>query len=146
MRGVLENNPKISRERLERTRALMDAAVRDCLVTGYEGRIPTLSLPDPDDRHVLAAAVHGEADVVVTFNLADFPADVLAGHGIKPVHPDDLLRDLLDQSPAVVCAAANHQRESLKNPPRTVEEFLATLEGVGLRQTVAGLKTLAEHL
>ena len=49
----------------------------DCLVTGYEPLIPTLALPDPDDRHVLAAAIHGGAGLIVTFNLGDFPASVL---------------------------------------------------------------------
>ena len=51
----------------------MDAAVRECLVTGYSTLIPSLTLPDPDDRHVLANAIHGKAGVIVTFNLSDFP-------------------------------------------------------------------------
>jgi len=55
--NVLEHRSDLKREQLERTRALMDAKVEDCLVTGYEPLIDRLSLPDPDDRHVLAAAV-----------------------------------------------------------------------------------------
>jgi hypothetical protein len=56
-RSVLENRPDPTREQLERTRELMNGHVRDCLVIGYEVLIPELTLPDPDDRHVLAAAI-----------------------------------------------------------------------------------------
>lgn len=73
MRGVLAARPDLRREQLERTRDLMDAYVRDGLVTGYEFLIPDLILPDPEDRHVLAAAIHSAADAIVTFNLDDFP-------------------------------------------------------------------------
>jgi PIN domain len=72
----------------------MNAHVRDCLVTGYEDLIPALDLPDPDDRHVLAAAIRGRADVIVTCNLADFQADQLAHYGIEARHPDDFLLSL----------------------------------------------------
>jgi predicted nucleic acid-binding protein len=79
MRSLLKERPDLARDRLERTRKLMDKAVPDSLVSGYEGLIGGLSLPDPDDRHVLAAAIHGGAEIIVTFNLADFPPDTL-GH------------------------------------------------------------------
>jgi len=89
MCNVLKDNPRLSAERLARTRTLMNEAVRDCLVTGYEDLIASLSLPDPDDRHVLAAAIHARADVIVTCNLKDFPAEVLAGFSIEAQHPRD---------------------------------------------------------
>jgi predicted nucleic acid-binding protein len=66
MRNVLKDNPHLSAERLARTRTLMDEAIRDCLVTGHEELIASLSLPDPDDCHVLAAAIHAGAEVIVT--------------------------------------------------------------------------------
>ena len=69
IRNVLKDNPQLSAERLARTRTLMNEAVRDCLVTGYEDLIESLSLPDPDDRHVLAAAIRAGAEVIVTYNL-----------------------------------------------------------------------------
>src|SRR5438552_2445019 len=106
----------------------MNEAVRDCLVTGYEDLIDFLSLPDPDDRHVLAAAIRAGADVIVTCNLADFPAEALARFDIAAQHPDDFLIYLLDQASGIVCAAVKRQRESLRNPPKTAEELLATLE------------------
>jgi predicted nucleic acid-binding protein len=69
MRSVLKTHPDISQQQVERIRDLMNAHIRDCLIGGYERLIPTVTLPDPDDRHVLAAAIHGNADVIVTFNL-----------------------------------------------------------------------------
>ena len=144
MRSVLENRPDLRREQLERTRDLMNSHVRDCLVTNYEELVSALTLPDPDDRHVFAAAIRAGADVSVTFNLADFPAAALAPYGIEAQHPDEFIRYQLDLAPNVVCAAAKRQRESLKNPPKSVEEFREALERQGLAQTVAGLRQFAE--
>jgi predicted nucleic acid-binding protein len=146
MRNVLKNNPKLTRERLERTRSLMDGAVRECLVMSYTNLVDSLTLPDPNDRHVLAAAIRAGADVIVTYNLGDFPADALATYGIEAQHPDEFIAQLLDVAPAVVTSVAKHQREGLKNPPRTVNEFLATLEQQGLVRKVAVLRQFAEQV
>lgn len=143
MRSVLARNPALTRQRLERTRALMDEAVRDCLVTEYEALVESLTLPDPDDRHVLAAAIKAGADVIVTYNLADFPAGVLAPQGIEAQHPDELVAGLLESDPESVCAAIRQQRESLKNPPRSVDELLSTFEAQGMTRTVARLRSLS---
>src|SRR5438270_12260865 len=102
VRNVLKDNPTLSPDRLARTRTLMNEAVRDCLVTGYEDLIESLSHPDPDDRHVLAAAIRAGAAVIVTYNLKDFPAETLARFDIEAQHPDDFLVSLLDQAPGVV--------------------------------------------
>jgi hypothetical protein len=146
LRNVLKDNPQLSPERLARTRTLMNEAVRDCLVTGYEDLIASLSLPDPDDRHVLAAAIRAGAEVIVTFNLGDFPAATLARFDIEARHPDDFLVDLLDLAPGPFCTAVKRQRESLRNPPKTAQELLATLEGQGLTQTVARLREFLDLL
>ncbi len=144
MRNVLKDYPEIPREKLERTRDLMNAHVRDCLVTGYEDLIEALTLPDPNDRHVLAAAIRSGADVIVTANLADFPADVLEKYGIEAQHPDEFIMHQLDFAPNLVCSAAKKQRESLKKPALTVEQYLESLERQGLAQTVAALRPFAE--
>ncbi len=146
MRSLLENRPDLHREQLERTRELMNSYVRDCLVTNYEELIPAITLPDPDDRHVLAAAIRAGADVIVTFNLDDFPAEILTKFGIIAQHPDEFITHLLDLAPNIVCAAAKRQRQSLKNPPKTVEDFLKSLELQGLARTVAGLREFAEMI
>src|SRR5262245_60511874 len=140
LRNVLADNPRLSPERLARTRALMNQAVRDCLVTGCEDLIASLSLPDPDDRHVLTAAIRASAQVIVTYNLTDFPVETLARFDIVAQHPDDFLVDLLDLAPGAVCTAVKQQRESLRNPPKTAEELLDTLQGQGLTQAVARLR------
>jgi hypothetical protein len=77
--------------RLQRTRNLMNLAVRDAVVTGYEPLIGSLHLPDLDDRHVLAAAIRARAQIIVTFNLSDFPTEVLADWDVEAKHPDDFL-------------------------------------------------------
>ncbi len=93
--SLLANEPHRDRAALERTRDLMDANTRDCLVTGYESLIPSLELPDPNDRHVLAAAIVGRCDVIVTCNVRDFPEHVMATFGIDLKHPDEFLNDHL---------------------------------------------------
>lgn len=144
IRNVLENRPDLKPGQLERTRELMNAHVRDSLVTGYESLIENLELPDPDDRHVLAAAIRTRASVIVTFNLTDFPAEVLEPLGIESQHPDEFITHLIDLNPGAVSTAAKQQRARLKNPPLTVDEFLSTLEKQQLPETVAHLREFAE--
>ena len=144
IRNVLKNRPDLKLEQLQRTRDLMNTHVRDCLVTGYESLIEAVTLPDPDDRHVLAAAIRAGADLIVTFNLKDFPEEALKPYGIEAQHPDDFLMFQLDLAPNIVCAAAKRHRASLKNPPKDVEEYLVTLEAQGLVQTVTGLSKFTE--
>jgi hypothetical protein len=131
-------------EQLQRTRELMNSNVRDGLVTGYETVIDAVTLPDPDARHVLAAAIRAGADLIVTFNLNDFPKKDLQPYGIEAQHPDDFLTYQLDLAPNIVCAAAKRHRASLKNPPKDVDEYLATLEAQGLAQTVLSLRRFSE--
>ena len=145
IRSVLADRPDLTREQLERTRSLMNAHVRDCLVTGYEPLIEGLTLPDPDDRHVLAAAIRAGASVIVTFNLKHFPREALAPFGIEAQHPDDFISYLIDWSPEDVRTAAKRQRASLKDPPLSVEEFLDALARQNLPKTVGYLRTYA-HL
>lgn len=99
IRNVIQNYPDITREKAENVRDLMNLAIPDGIVTDYEDRIKPLALPDPDDRHVLAAAIHADAEVIVTFNLKDFPAVALAGYSIEAMHPDEFLASLFDAAP-----------------------------------------------
>ncbi|MFM1899740.1 MAG: hypothetical protein RLZZ216_316 [Cyanobacteriota bacterium] len=130
--AVLRNRSDLSRAQLERTRSLMNAHVRDALVDDYQSLIPALELPDPDDRHVVAAAIKCGADLIVTFNLDDFPDHALTIYGIGACHPDSFLVDQLNLDAERVCMAMRLHRSSLKNPPKTVEEYLATLKEQGL--------------
>lgn len=76
-RNLLEKRPDLRPQDLQRTRALMDEHVRDSLITGNEHLIPAVELPDPDDRHVVAAAIYCGASLIVTFNLKDYPPELL---------------------------------------------------------------------
>ena len=140
--ALLEKRPDLTRDKLERTRALMDLHAVYALVTGYEDLIPGLRLPDPNDRHVLAAAIRGQANVIVTMNLRDFPADVVGAFGIETQHPDEFVLHLLDLAPGAVMAAAESHRQSLKNPPCTMDEYLETLGRQGLAKSASALRDL----
>lgn len=61
----------------------MDIALERVLVEDYEPLIPDIVLPDADDRHVLAAAIKGEANIIITINRKDFPTKTLAPHKFK---------------------------------------------------------------
>jgi hypothetical protein len=140
IRNVLESRPDLRREQLERTRELMNAHVRDCLVENYEGLIGSLELPDADDRHVLAAAIRVNAELIVTFNLKDFPEKSLEPYNVAAIHPDIFVESLIETNPEAVHLAATRQWQSLRNPPKSLDEFLETLENNGLKKTVERLR------
>jgi hypothetical protein len=140
IRNVLANNSKVTPEKLQRTRELMNAAVRDCLITGYEKIIESLNLPDSNDRHVLAAAIVARAGAIVTFNVKHFPQGVLEEFGLEAQHPDDFLVYQFDLAPAAVCTAIKRLRARLKHPPMNVEEYLTCLLRQQLPQFVEKLR------
>jgi len=146
IRNVQGKRPELDRSLLERTRSLMDQAVPDCLVTGHEHLIPSLNLPDPDDRHVLAAAIVAHAQMIVTFNLRDFPVEDLEPFAIEAIHPDRFIECQMDLREAAVVKAARDQRHSLKNPPRTADEFLETLAAQGLPVSANRLREFCEFI
>jgi hypothetical protein len=124
----------------------MNAHAGGSLVAGFEHLIDTLTLPDPDDRHVLAAAFHCGASAIVTYNLADFPAASLAPFDIEAQHPDAFIGTLLDVDEAAVCAATRRHRLSLRKPAKSVAEYLKTLARHHLTDTVAALRLLTDLL
>jgi predicted nucleic acid-binding protein len=140
IRNLLKNRPDLKREQLEKTRRLMNAATRDCLVEGYDALIESIKLPDEDDRHVLAAAIHAHAGVIVTFNLKDFPPKALRSHKIESLHPDEFIVRLINLDSSAVCQSAQLHRARLRNPPKSIDEYLLTLSNQGLIKTVEHLK------
>jgi PIN domain len=139
-RNLLIKRPDLNVDRLARLRILMNESVPDALVTDFEHLIPSLELPDLDDRHVFAAAITANANIIVTFNLKDFPASILHRHGIVAKHPDVFLSDLIEQNPEQVLEAVEKIRSRLKNPPQTFNNYLETLLKQGLQNSVVMLR------
>lgn len=144
--AVRKIHPSIEPRKLERRRDQMDAETRDALVMGYEDLIDDLSLSDKDDRHVLAAAIVGHCDVIVTINIKDFPKETLKRYGIEAQHPDVFLANHLDLFLGRFCAAVRKIRARLKNPPLTVEEYLTGLAKAGAVATAFDLQQYAPLL
>lgn len=139
--NLLASRPDLVPAALARTRALMTCAVRDCLITGYEPLIDGLDLPDPDDRHVLAAAIKARAQVIVTSNLKDFPPECLARWDIEAKSPDEFVSDQVDLSGKVVWGCVQQIADTWRKPPGTTDDVLVALERSGLLRSVAELRS-----
>lgn len=140
--SIARERPDLAPERLARTRELMERALPAAMVHSYEPLVDGLQLPDPDDRHVLAAAIRAGAQAIVTFNLKDFPAESLARYDIDAKHPDEFVLDCLDLAPALVANCLREQAQALRSPPKSVAEVLAELRAGGLVQSVARINEL----
>jgi predicted nucleic acid-binding protein len=116
IRSVLEDQPQRTREQLERRRAFMDQAIGHDLIENYERHIDSLSLPDPDDRHVLAAAIEAGAEMLLTYNLRDFPEPVVAAYGVNVIHPDEFLGGLMAEKSETVLSVIEEMRVKRKRP------------------------------
>jgi hypothetical protein len=128
-------------KKLNRTRALMNAAVPDCLVTGYEDIIDGINLPDLNDRHVIAAAIAGDADVIVTRNLKDFPSDILSKFSLEAQDPDYFVMYQFDLNPERYCESIKAMRNRLRKPPMTVNQFIESFAKLNMPKTIALLKS-----
>jgi predicted nucleic acid-binding protein len=142
--ALLRNRRDLTTAQLQRTRRLMEDNIDDALVSGYEHIIDQLTLPDPDDRHVLAAAIHGDANLIVTMNLRDFPIDALEPRGITALHPDAFIGRLLENEPDQVIAALCQLHLDLKHPSLSMDELLGGFARVGLVEVVAELRRRGE--
>ncbi|SCK06287.1 PIN domain-containing protein [Streptomyces sp. WMMB 322] len=140
-RNLTANRPDLT-EKVAVIRQRMMGAVRDCLVTNYEPLIDALDLPDPDDRHVLAAAIRAKAQVIVTYNLKDFPEDRLSPWDVEAKHPDAFVEDQIDLDAAAVYACVRQIADSMRRPPGTVSDVLDKIEKGGLVASAAALRAL----
>jgi len=140
IRNLAAKRPDLDKQKLLHTTSLMNEAVEDALVENYQYLIPTLALPDPDDRHVLAAAIVGHADAIVTFNLKDFPEQSLSQHSIEILHPDDFLIAQYDLDQIRMLKVIKACRIKLRNPPKSAGDYIDTLELQGLPQTCRVLR------
>jgi hypothetical protein len=120
----------------------MNAHVRDALVDGYQTLIPALKLPDPEDCHVLAAAIQCRADLSLTFNFNDFPVLDLATHGISARHPDRFLVNQLTQALDRVCTANPAAPSEPEEPAKNCRGVLEDPEAAGITYVFVGCPRL----
>jgi len=141
-RNLSEARPDIPEAVLDSTILQMDKAFPDADIENFEEIVPGLSLPDPNDHHVLAASIVGKVDVIVTYNTKDFPQSYVSKYHIEVVDPDTFIVNLIDLNPELALRAIQKQSERLKDPPKTVSEVIDTLEVNGLVKTAAKFRTL----
>ena len=127
VRNVMRDRPDLPASVIERRRANMELALPQARVVGYEHLVAGLALPDPTDHHVLAAAIVGRADVIVTYNLADFPAAMLEPFGIEAQHPDEFLNHQRTLDEPMFLQCIKNIRGRLKSPPYTPDAYIANL-------------------
>lgn len=131
--------PQVGDDRATRRINAMNRAFPDALVTGYSEFVEGMEC-DPKDRHVMAAAVHSECQIVVTYNLKDFPAQAMERHQLAAVHPDTFLLDQLDLYPEAVYVALRRQSADSARPRLSVLQLMASFERLELRDFAAELR------
>lgn len=128
--------------KLHTTRQLMDTAVPDALVTGYEQLEAGIKLPDERDRHIVAAASLARADVIVTFNLKDFPAEVLKSLRLEACHPDQFIQDLFGISAELFTGAVKLDFEHYVQPRLLFGDYVDSFRKAGVPETAELLEKL----
>ncbi|WP_436489202.1 PIN domain-containing protein [Chitinophaga sp. ARDCPP14] len=145
MRNLLINKPEIPLKRLKSLQAAMDSAFPDARISAYQQLINSIELPDPDDRHVLAAAIKGDAKLIITNNLKDFPSKRLQPYQLEAQTPDKFIKSLISLDETRVLKAFHAQVNRLMSPPQSAEQVLATLERCGLTVSVNILRSLLKR-
>lgn len=130
----------MKKEQLNQTIKAMNLSFPDANVENFEELIPSIKLKDKDDRHVVACAIRCYADLIVTFNIKDFPTKELSKYDIEVQNPDELISNLIDINPELVCKAFNKMIKRLKNPKKTRDEVLIVLKNCGLKKSIEKLK------
>jgi predicted nucleic acid-binding protein len=130
----------ISPTRLIVTRDLMKAVLPEADIRDYEGHEDALALPDPNDRHVLAAAIAARASAILTWNLRHFPASEMAKHNIVARDPDSFLAELCNEAPETIAAVVDAARANLLRSEPTAEEYLQALRNQGLGTFVSMIR------
>lgn len=141
-RSLLKNRKKLKAKNLNLTISAMNKAFPDANITGYEKLEEGLDLPDQDDRHVLAAAIKANAEIIVTFNLKHFPKNKLKEFDITPQSPDDFIVNTIQLNPERGLQAFEKQVRRLKNPPKSKAEVLQSLLNNNIPKTVELLENL----
>ncbi|MBG0815488.1 PIN domain-containing protein [Planomonospora sp. ID82291] len=130
-RNVLAKR-RVAPAAFDRTLRLMSMAFEGAEVEGWEEYVDALTLPDPDDRHVLAAALASSAQVIVTANLDDFPDKTVNFYDVQAIHPDTFLMDLLDAFPGLVVNILRERATAYRRPPTDLGGLLTRLDRAGV--------------
>ncbi|MFG6577577.1 PIN domain-containing protein [Sulfitobacter sp. 1A15333] len=144
-RNVIKDMPDTV-ESVKAQLGIIGKVFEECFVTGYKPLIAGLELPDPDDRHVLAAGIKSSTQVIVTKNHKDFPEDVLEEFDIITVDPDEFLADAFELFPMEATGALRTLRARLTRPPMDVSEFLLDLTRAGVPRLAAKAREHIEFL
>ena len=146
-RAFLRIHPQETPQRARNHRDAMNRAFQDACVSGYEALEPAFaSGPDRNDAHVMAAAQHCGAAVIVTDNLKDFPAEMLQPLAIEALSADHFIADAIDLDQDLAVAAIGAMRLRLKNPEITATSLLDKMRARGLRQSADLLDVYRAHL
>jgi hypothetical protein len=146
MRNLLANTPGLPAERLEVAKQLMNVAAPEATIAGYERLIQTVTLPDPDDRHVVAAAIEAGASMIVTWNLRDFPVAELRKHGLARQSPDAFLVGLHEQAPDMLIGSLANARRNLSRSRVSAAGFMDILRDQRLVEPAARIEMHVDDL
>ena len=146
MRNLLTNTPGLSAEHLAATKQLMNVALPEATVADYEKHIQTVKLPDPDDRHVAAAAIEAGASMIVTWNLRDFPVSELRKHSLVRQSPDAFLAGLYAQAPDTLIGSLANARRNLSRSRVSAHDFIGVLRDQRLVKLAAQIEKHIDDL
>ncbi len=136
----------MTQEQADHVLAAMYTHFDEAEIEGYEPLIDGLTLPDPDDRHVLAAAIRIKADMIVTDNIKDFPSETLDGFEIEACTADKFLANTIDLFKIDAIRAIRDARERCINPPIGRDEYLHKMIAAGLVETANEVKPYFDDL
>lgn len=146
MQNLVANTPGLPADRLMATKRLMDLALPEARIAGYEQHIPAINLPDPDDRHVAAAAIAAGASTIITWNLRDFPVGALRKHNLVRQTPDAFLADLHEQLPEQTTGSLANARRNLRRSRVSASDFIDILRGQKLIRLAAQIEKHIDDL
>jgi predicted nucleic acid-binding protein len=138
--NLLSNRTDLEKAKIERTRQKMKDRFTRAFVVGWEKFENSVSLPDKNDCHVVAAAIVAKANYIINYNIKHFLASELALYKIQAKRPDDFLGILFEQNQEKVIAAVREQRSQLRKPPKTAEEYLGSLHKDHMKKFTALLR------
>ncbi|MDR0481661.1 MAG: PIN domain-containing protein [Cellulomonadaceae bacterium] len=139
-------HPHLDPSRIDARLGAMDATFTDASAHGWEPLVEGITLPDSNDRHVVAAAISGRAQAIVTRNLKDFPPVALEPHGLHAIGPDDFLLDLFDLRPHTVLEVLQEQAKAMRRPPLVLNDLLDSLAAAGAPQFTQHLRSAGTPL